>query len=65
MMVAMKRTGRYKQLAAEGVSEDSIMMDFKTPTKTTILLWEGEKETEMFRYDFIKIPPQSKLHKLA
>ena len=58
MIAAMKRTGRYKQLAAEGVSEDSIMMDFKTPTKTTIFTWEGEKETEMSPYDSIRYHKQ-------
>lgn len=58
MLVAMKRTGRYKQLAAEGVSEDSILMDFKTPTKTTIFTWEGEKETEMSPYDSIRYHKQ-------
>ena len=58
MLAAMKRTGRYKQLAAEGVSEDSIMMDFKTPTKTTIFTWEGEKETEMSPYDSIRYHKQ-------
>ena len=58
MHAAMKRTGRYKQLAAEGVSEDSIMMDFKTPTKTTIFTWEGEKETEMSPYDSIRYHKQ-------
>lgn len=58
MLAAMKRTGRYKQLAAEGVSEDSIMMDFKTPTKTTIFTWEGEKETVMSPYDSIRYHKQ-------
>lgn len=58
MLAAIKRTGRYKQLAAEGVSEDSIMMDFKTPTKTTIFTWEGEKETEMSPYDSIRYHKQ-------
>lgn len=58
MLAAMKRTGRYKQLAAEGVSEDSIMMNFKTPTKTTIFTWEGEKETEMSPYDSIRYHKQ-------
>ena len=58
MLASMKRTGRYKQLAAEGVSEDSILMDFKTPTKTTIFTWEGEKETEMSPYDSIRYHKQ-------
>ena len=38
-----KELERYKQLAAEGVSEDSIMMDFKTPTKTTIFTWKEKR----------------------
>jgi penicillin-binding protein 1A len=29
MMAAVKRTGRYKQMKAEGMSEDSIMLDFQ------------------------------------
>lgn len=58
MLQAMKRTGRYKQLKADGMSEDSIMLDFKTPTKTTIFTWEGEKETEMSPYDSIRYHKQ-------
>jgi penicillin-binding protein 1A len=58
MLQAMKRTGRYKQLVAEGVSEDSIMIDFKKPTKTSIFTWEGEKETEMSPYDSIRYHKQ-------
>ena len=47
MLQAMKRTGRYKQLVAEaGVSEDSIMIDFKTPTKTSIFLLGKEKKKQ-------------------
>ncbi|KAF5274451.1 hypothetical protein FQR65_LT16988 [Abscondita terminalis] len=34
MMAAVRRTGRYKQMKAEGMPEDSIIMDFKKPTKT-------------------------------
>jgi len=63
MMAAIKRTGRYKQLVAENVPEDSIMMDFKKPTKTSIFTWEGEKEVEMSPYDSIRYT--SKLHKLG
>lgn len=58
MLQAMKRTGRYKQLKAAGVSEDSIMIDFKTPIKTSIFTWEGEKETEMSPYDSIRYHKQ-------
>jgi penicillin-binding protein 1A len=58
MMAAIKRTGRYKQLVAEDVPEDSIMMDFKKPTKTSIFTWEGEKEVEMSPYDSIRYHKQ-------
>ena len=58
MMAAIKRTGRYKQLVAENVPEDSIMLDFKTPTKTSIFTWEGEKEVEMSPYDSIRYHKQ-------
>ena len=47
MMSAVKRTGRYKQLKNAGVSEDSIMLDFKTPIKTSRFTWGGEEEVEM------------------
>lgn len=58
MMSAIKRTGRYKQLVADNAPEDSIMMEFKTPTKTTIFTWEGEKEVEMSPYDSIRYHKQ-------
>mgnify|MGYP000346571560 CR=1 FL=1 len=58
MMSAIKRTGRYKQLVAENMPEDSIMMEFKTPVKTTIFTWEGEKEVEMSPYDSIRYHKQ-------
>ncbi len=58
MMAAVKRTGRYKQLKAAGVSEDSIMLDFNTPTKMTRFTWEGEEEVEMTPWDSIKYHKQ-------
>lgn len=54
MMAAVRRTGRYKQLKAAGVSEDSIMLEFKTPTKMTRFTWDGEEEVEMSPWDSIK-----------
>ena len=54
MMAAVKRTGRYKQQKEAGVSEDSIMLDFKTPTKITRFTWNGEEEVEMTPWDSIK-----------
>jgi len=58
MMQAVKRTGRYKQLKNAGVSEDSIMLDFKTPIKTSIFTWEGEEEVEMSPWDSIRYHKQ-------
>ncbi|MDO4224923.1 MAG: transglycosylase domain-containing protein [Bergeyella zoohelcum] len=58
MLQAMKRTGRYKQLANAGVSEDSIMMEFKKPIKTTRFTWAGEEEVEMSPYDSIRYHKQ-------
>lgn len=58
MMAAVKRTGRYKRLKADGVSEDSIMLDFKTPTKMSRFTWEGEEEVEMTPWDSIKYHKQ-------
>lgn len=58
MMQAIKRTGRYKSLKAANVSEDSIMLDFKTPTKTSRFTWDGEEEVEMSPYDSIRYHKQ-------
>ena len=58
MMSAVKRTGRYKQLKNAGVSEDSIMMDFKKPIKTSRFTWNGEEEVEMSPWDSIRYHKQ-------
>lgn len=58
MFQAMKRTGRYKQLKNAGVSEDSIMMDFKKPIKTSRFTWNGEEEVEMSPWDSIRYHKQ-------
>ena len=58
MMSAMKRTGRYKQLKNAGVPEDSIMLDFKKPIKTSRFTWSGEEEVEMSPWDSIRYHKQ-------
>ena len=58
MMAAVRRTGRYKRLKAENISEDSIMLDFKTPTKTSRFTWNGEEEVEMSPWDSIRYHKQ-------
>ncbi|AZA47663.1 peptidoglycan glycosyltransferase [Chryseobacterium carnipullorum] len=54
MMQAVRRTGRYKLLKADGMPEDSIIMEFKKPTKTSRFTWNGEEEVEMSPWDSIR-----------
>lgn len=58
MMQAVKRTGRYKQLSAAGVSEDSIMLEFHKPIKMSRFTWAGEEEVEMSPWDSIRYHKQ-------
>ncbi|WP_292010407.1 transglycosylase domain-containing protein [Chryseobacterium sp.] len=58
MVQAMKRTGRYKQLKAAGVPEDSILMEFHKPIKTSRFTWAGEEEVEMSPWDSIRYHKQ-------
>ncbi|QDP85283.1 peptidoglycan glycosyltransferase [Chryseobacterium sp. SNU WT5] len=58
MLSAMKRTGRYKLLKAADVPEDSIMMEFKKPIKTSRFTWNGEEEVEMSPWDSIRYHKQ-------
>lgn len=58
MTQAMKRTGRYKQLKAAGVPEDSILMEFHKPIKTSRFTWNGEEEVEMSPWDSIRYHKQ-------
>jgi len=58
MMAAVKRTGRYKQMKAEGMSEDSIMLDFHKKTKLTRFTWDGEEDVEMSPWDSIRYHKQ-------
>lgn len=58
MMASVKRTGRYKQLANAGVPEDSIIMEFKKPIKTSVFTWNGEEEVEMSPWDSIRYHKQ-------
>lgn len=58
MMSSVRRTGRYKQLKAEGMPEDSIMMEFHQPVKMTRFTWQGEEEVEMSPWDSIRYHKQ-------
>lgn len=54
MLAAMKRTGRYKSLKAEGLSEDSIIAEFKKPVETSRFTWKGEEDVIMSPWDSIR-----------
>lgn len=54
MIAAMKRTGRYKSLKAEGMSEDSIILEFKKPVESTRFTWQGEEDVMMSPWDSIR-----------
>ena len=58
MTQAMKRTGRYKQLKAAGITEDSILLEFHKPIKTSRFTWSGEEEVEMSPWDSIRYHKQ-------
>lgn len=51
---AVKRSPRYKSLAARGVSEEQINKIMNTPVPMSVFTWEGEKEMSMSPIDSIK-----------
>jgi penicillin-binding protein 1A len=54
MLSSMHRTDRYRILRSSGMSYDSIMKNFKTPTHITVFSWRGEIDTIMTPWDSIK-----------
>lgn len=54
MMMAVKRTRRYQWQKEQGKSEDSILLDFKTPTRLKIFTWKGIVDTLMTPWDSIR-----------
>ncbi|MBL4654336.1 MAG: transglycosylase domain-containing protein, partial [Bacteroidia bacterium] len=52
--LAYKRSKRYKNLKAKGVSADSIRKVFAKPIKMKIFTWKGEVDTVMSPLDSIK-----------
>lgn len=51
---SMKVSDRWRSLKKEGISEDSIIKNFKTPIAMTVFGWKGEIDTVMSPYDSIK-----------
>jgi len=58
IMASVKRTGRYKQMKAEGMSEDSIIINFHKPIKLSRFTWNGEEEVLMSPWDSIRYHKQ-------
>lgn len=54
MMRAVRRSERFKELKANGISQDSIMKNFKTPVPMQIFSWNGEIDTIISPWDSIR-----------
>lgn len=54
LISAIHKTGRYRNLKNQGLSEKEIQTIFKQPHTMKIFTWEGEKEVEMSPLDSIK-----------
>lgn len=50
----IKRTARYRELKADGVSQDSIKKVFDTPVRMSVFSWNGEIDTVMSPLDSMK-----------
>jgi penicillin-binding protein 1A len=50
----IKRTARYREMKADGVSKDSIMKVFETPVRMSVFSWNGEIDTVMSPLDSMK-----------
>jgi len=51
---SMKRSDRYRELKNEGLSNDSILAVFNTPTEMTVFSWDGPIDTVMTPLDSIR-----------
>ncbi|MDR2121963.1 MAG: transglycosylase domain-containing protein [Flavobacteriaceae bacterium] len=54
MKDAMKRTGRYKNLQAKGLSDEEILAEFQKPKELQIFTWKGDRDTLMSPWDSIR-----------
>jgi penicillin-binding protein 1A len=48
---AWKKSGHYRELVSQGLSEDEINEVLHTPVPTSLFTWEGYKETTLSPYD--------------
>jgi penicillin-binding protein 1A len=54
LMISVKQSGRYYELRAKGLPEDSIMLVFNTPVRMKLFSWKGEIDTTMTPLDSIR-----------
>jgi len=54
IITSMKRSDRYRELKNEGLSYDSILAVFNTPTEMTVFSWDGPIDTVMTPMDSIR-----------
>ncbi len=54
LLNAIRKTPRYRQLKAQGLSEADIQANFKQPYTMKVFTWDGEKEVEMSPLDSVK-----------
>jgi penicillin-binding protein 1A len=52
--LSIRRSDRYIRMKKENISEDSIRLSFRTPTRMRIFSWNGEIDTIMTPLDSIK-----------
>jgi len=50
-MNSLERTDRYYSMKLAGITEDSIMLAFKTPVKMRVFSWKGDRDTTMSPLD--------------
>ncbi|HYW95719.1 MAG TPA: transglycosylase domain-containing protein, partial [Bacteroidales bacterium] len=54
MMMALRRTDRYRRLRSADMPMDSILENFKTPREMRVFSWNGDIDTVMTPYDSIR-----------
>ncbi len=54
LRLTMRRTSRYRSLQSDGVTEDSIIINFNTPVPMRVFSWKGDVDTVMSPLDSIR-----------
>ncbi|MFC2137022.1 transglycosylase domain-containing protein [Bacteroidota bacterium] len=54
MMLAMRRSERYRNLRVNNIPQEEIIEIFNNPVEMTVFTWQGEKDTLLSPFDSIK-----------